>query len=268
MISRRAGVWLLAGVTIAVIVAALLAPRTPQPEAYHHFADQRQWAGVQHFGDVASNAPFAVVGMWGLIFLAHRSAHTRFVDPRERYPYMLVFAGLLLTAFGSAYYHLAPDNARLVWDRLPMTLVFMSLVAAMIAERISIRLGLFMWPLLLLLGAGSVLQWYGSEVRNAGDLRFYASVQVYAIAVLLVALLLPARYTRTSDLAVVVGLYVLAKILESSDAAIFSRGHIVSGHTLKHLAAAGAGYWILRTLQRRRPPPFQAESASRESGTT
>jgi hypothetical protein len=262
------GVWLLAGVTVAVIVAALLAPRTPQPEAYHHFADQRQRAGVQHFGDVASNAPFAVIGVWGLIFVARKSAHTRFLDSSERYPYMLVFLGLLLTAFGSAYYHLAPDNTRLVWDRLPMTLVFMSLAAAMIGERISVQIGLCAWPLLILAGAGSVLQWYWSEVRNAGDLRFYAAVQVYAIAVLLVALLLPAKYTRTSDLAVIAGFYVLAKILEYSDAAIFSVGHIVSGHTLKHLAAAAAGYGILRMLQKRHPIPIQARSASRAAAPT
>ena len=168
MISRPVGVWLLAGVTAAVILAALLAPRTPQPEAYHHFADQRQWAGVQHFGDVASNTPFALIGVWGLIFHARKSAHTRFLDRRERYPYTLVFVGLLLTACGSAYYHLAPDNTRLVWDRLPMTLVFMSLVAAMIAERISVQTGLGAWPLLILAGAGSVLQWYWSEVRKRG----------------------------------------------------------------------------------------------------
>jgi hypothetical protein len=51
----------------------------------------------------------------------------------------------------------------------------------------------------------------------------------------------------------VAGLYVLAKILEALDRPIFELGHIVSGHTLKHLAAAGAGYWILRMLRKRRP---------------
>ena len=260
MPSPRLGFGLVAGVTVAVIAAALLAPRTPQPVAYHHFADQRGLAGIPRFGDVASNLPFAVIGVWGLIFLNGRSGRARFLDPRERYPYLLVFIGLLLTAVGSAYYHLTPDNTRLVWDRLPMTLVFMSLVAATIAERIGVRLGLGLWPFLILVGAGSVLQWYWSEQRGVGDLRFYAAVQVYALAVLLVALLIPARYTRTSDLAVVAGFYVLAKVLESRDRAIFSAGHIVSGHTLKHLAAAGAGYWILRMLQKRRPIPIQAES--------
>jgi hypothetical protein len=100
---------------------------------------------------------------------------------------------------------------------------------------------------------GSVLQWYSSEARGAGDLRFYAAVQEYSALVLLLALLFPKRYTRTSDLAVVVGFYALAKALESLDKPIFALGHLVSGHTLKHLAAAAAGYWILRMLEKRRP---------------
>jgi hypothetical protein len=68
---------------------------------------------------------------------------------------------------------------------------------------------------------------------------------------LLLALLLPPKYTRGTDFVVVVGFYVLAKILEESDRQVFAAGHLVSGHTLKHLAAAAAGYWILRMLQRR-----------------
>jgi hypothetical protein len=51
-----------------------------------------------------------------------------------------------------------------------------------------------------------------------------------------------------------VGFYVLAKILETGDRQIFAlTGHTVSGHTLKHLAAAMAGYWMLRMLRRREP---------------
>jgi hypothetical protein len=84
-------------------------------------------------------------------------------------------------------------------------------------------------------------------------LRFYAAVQVYSALALLLALLFPPRYTRGSDLAAVVGFYALAKVLEILDKPIFSLGHIVSGHTLKHLAAATAAYWILRMLQKSRP---------------
>lgn len=107
--------------------------------------------------------------------------------------------------------------------------------------------------LLLLVGISSVLQWYWSEVHGAGDLRFYATVQAYSVLFLLLVLLLPPRYTRGHDLAIVAGFYVLAKLLETFDKTVFAWGHILSGHTLKHLAGAVAGYWILRMLQWRRP---------------
>ena len=258
MISRRASAMLLLAVAAIVAVVALLLPRIPQPQEYHQFADQRSFLGLPHIGDVVSNLAFAAIGLWGLVFLLRLNSERiprHFLDRRERWPYLLVFAGSLLTGFGSWYYHLHPDNASLVWDRLPMTIAFMSLVAAVIAERISLRAGLWLLPILLLIGMGSVLQWYMSEVRGAGDLRFYAAVQAYSILVLVIALFMPPRYTRGSDLAVVAGLYALAKVLEILDEQIFAMGRIVSGHTLKHLAAAVSAYWILRMLQKRRPLP-------------
>ena len=95
--------------------------------------------------------------------------------------------------------------------------------------------------------------WRVSVLHGTGDLRFFSAVQVYAVLILPVALMLPPRYTRGSDLAVVFSLYVLAKITEIADHQIFAFGHVVSGHTLKHLAAGVAGYWILRMLQKRQP---------------
>ena len=231
-------------------------PRIPQPQSYHDFADQRRWLGIPNFGDVASNLLFAVSGVWGLSFLLGRRGVERFVDPRERWAYFFVFLGLFLTAFGSGYYHLAPGNARLVWDRLPMTLAFMGLVSAMISERVSVRAGFYLLPLLLLIGVGSVALWWYSEVRGAGDLRFYAMLQVYAVLILPVLLLLPPRYTRSWDFAVVFGFYVFAKLFETGDRRIFlTDQHTISGHTLKHLAAGAAGFWILRMLQKREPDP-------------
>lgn len=221
-----------------MILAAALAPRVPQPQSYHQFADQRRWLGIPNFADVACNFPFAVVGIRGLWFV---------LPPFAR-------VGLFLTAFGSSYYHWAPDNARLVWDRLPMTLVFSPLVAGMIAERISLKAGLWLLPLLTVIGAGSVRQWYASELHGEVDLRMYAAVQAYALAFLLVALPLPPRYTRGADLLWVVGFYALAKIMETADWQVFRlTSRTVSGHTLKHLAAARAGYWVLRMLMKRKP---------------
>lgn len=235
-----------------------LAP-IPQSPAYHHFADQRAWLGIPNCLNVISNLPFAIVGFIGILFL-RRTSNSRqhvFIDSRERRPYLGVFIGLFLTAFGSAYYHLSPNNARLVWDRLPMTIVFASLVSAIIMERLSLRLGLQLLSWLIAFSAASVLQWYCDELHGRGDLRVYAAVQAYSALVLLLAMLLPRRYSRGSDYAVIFAFYAFAKIFEAADRKIFSLGHIISGHTLKHLSAATAGYWMVRMLQLREPCPEQ-----------
>lgn len=248
--------WVLAVVTVILAITVCFLPRIPQPQSYHAFADQRGFLGIPNFWNVVSNVPFAIVGCWGLLYLISLNSEElslRFIDRRERLPYMILFFGLLLTAVGSSWYHLHPDNARLVWDRIPMTIVFMSLIAALIMERIELRAGLWLLPVLLLVGVSSVLQWYWSEVHGVGDLRFYATVQAYSVLFLLLVLLCPPRYTRGADLGVVAGFYVLAKLLETFDRAVFSWGYIVSGHTLKHLAAALAVFWILRMVQKRQP---------------
>lgn len=253
--SRKNAGRVLAGLTALVIAVSWFLPAIPQPLSYHNFADQRFWLGIPNFGDVASNLAFAIFGIWGMCFLltlTSQEVREKFIDPRERWMYFVAFLGMLLTAFGSGYYHLAPDNNRLVWDRLPMTIVFMSLVAAMIAERINVTLGFWLWPLLLVVGVASVVQWHLSETRGAGDLRFYGAVQAYAVLVFLLILFFPTHYTHGRYLAGVVGFYVLAKILETFDRQVFAVGHIVSGHTLKHIAAAFGGYCILRMLQVRR----------------
>jgi hypothetical protein len=239
--------------TAALIVITLLLPRIPQPAAYHNFADHRALLGIPNFLDVISNLPFAIAGLAGLGFLARRDSASRFHDRRERWPYAVVFAGLLLTAFGSAYYHWAPSNARLVWDRLPMAVTFMALVAAVVTERISVRAGIWLLPVLAGIGVWSVLAWYASELRGAGDLRFYAFIQVYGVIALPIMLVLfPARYTRALDFLAAVGWYALAKLLEIFDHAVYSLGHVVGGHALKHVAAALAGWWIVRMVKTRR----------------
>jgi hypothetical protein len=235
---------------VIIAIIALFIPPIPQPLSYHNFADHRSWFGIPNFNDVASNLPFAIFGIWGLIVMFTPGA-AKFADARERWFYLVMFAALFLTAFGSGYYHLAPGNARLVWDRIPINIVFMALLAAVVAERVTVTLGLALFPVFELVGVASVLYWRSSELRGHGDLRFYAAVQVYAILVLLLALLLPSNYTHGSDLAVVVAFYALAKVFEAADHQIFSVGQIVSGHTLKHLAAAASGYWILRMVKKR-----------------
>ena len=139
--------WLMA-FTVLCIVAALFMPAFPQPLAYHHFADQRSAFGIANFRDVASNAGFLIAGIAGLIVVF--SGRARFEFASERWPWAAFFLGILLTAFGSSYYHLAPDNERLFWDRLPMTMAFMGLLASQIVDRVGVRVGLMLLlPLLI-----------------------------------------------------------------------------------------------------------------------
>src|SRR4051794_14086274 len=216
---------------LIAIAGAVLQP-IPQPLSYHNSADHRAWLGIPNFGDIVSNLPFVIVGVLGLIVLFKPGA-TNFVDPIERWLYTMMFASLTLTAMGSAYYHLAPDNARLVCDRIPIMMVFMALLAAVIAERVSVHAGVVVFPILEIAWVASVLLWRSSELRGHGDLRFYAGVQVYSILILLLALLLPPKYTRGSDFAAVLGVFILAKLLCGSEPALLSLWPNLIGGRLK-----------------------------------
>ena len=237
--------------TVLALAAALLVPAMPQSLAYHRFADQRAWSGVPNFLDVASNAGFLIVGGWGLAVALGRRA--RFEFTQERWPYVVFFVGVLLTAAGSSYYHLAPDNERLFWDRLPMTIAFMGLISSQLVDRLSIRWGLVLLPPMLLLGAASVIYWRLSERAGAGNVMPYGILQGYAMLILLLlTVLTPSRYTRGDDLYWVFAWYVFSKVLEYFDWRIYAAGHLVSGHTLKHLAAALAAVPVCLMLTRRR----------------
>lgn len=249
---RRIG-WLVA-FTVICVVAALIAPSFPQPPGYHGFIDRRAVLGIANFGDVASNVGFLVSGLLGLALVF---GGARFEEPQERWPWAAFFLGLVLTAFGSAYYHLAPDNERLFWDRVPITIALMALVSAQIVDRISIRAGVALLAPLLLVGIASVVYWRATERAGSGNLVPYVVLQGYAVVILLcLALALPSRYTRGRDLLWIFGWYALAKVFEVFDERIFRFGNVLSGHTLKHIAAGMAGFvacWMLaRRAQRRR----------------
>jgi hypothetical protein len=241
---------LLAAVLIS-IAGIFVFPAIPQNEAYHAFADTRIFLGIPHFFDVVSNSAFLIVGILGMRFVVRTPG---FVDPRERWPYLTFFAAVALTAFGSAWYHLNPNDNTLIWDRIPMAIGFMALVSAMVAERINTRAGLWLLGPLAAIGVASVIYWEVTQAQGRGDLRPYALAQFGSLlAILLLMALFPARYTRSFDFVVSLVIYALAKIFEASDRIVFSAIRIVSGHTLKHLAAALSTYWILRMLHLRTP---------------
>jgi len=230
---------------VGVAAAVIASPRLAQDPAYHQMADRRPLLGIPNCLNVLSNLPFAVVAILGLAALfRERRNH------RERWPYAVLFIGIGLTAAGSAYYHLAPDNDRLLWDRLPMTVGFVGLLTATVSERIDPRLARRLVGPLLVLGLGSVVWWHWTEMRGQGDLRAYALLQYGSLsAVLLLLLLYPARYAGTAYVLAALGMYALAKGLEEADAAIFELGGIVSGHSLKHVAAAAAVAYLVAMLR-------------------
>jgi hypothetical protein len=250
------------GVVGGIILFA--GPPLAQPQSYHSFADQRTLLGIPHCLNVVSNLPFLLIGAAGLHFVFRRDAvgpGRPFLTAAERWPYTLLFLGVGLTAFGSAYYHLDPTNDRLVWDRLPMAVAFMGLFAALLGERLGPGVGRRLLVPLVLLGLGSVLYWHWTEQLGRGDLRPYYLVQFYPLlGIPLLLLLFPPRYTGTGWLFAALGWYVLAKFLEHPfDADVYNHlRHVISGHTLKHLAAAAGAWALLRMLQSRHPSPLPA----------
>jgi hypothetical protein len=234
------------------VLAIFILPPLRQPQEYHLFADRRAFLGIPNFLNVASNAGFVIVGLAGIAFLLRKREGrpmSDFLERAERMPYMIFFLGVVLTGISSMGYHWRPNDSTLTWDRLSMTVIFMSLLAATVAERIDLRVGRGLLVPLLLAGASSVWYW-----RSRGNLCPYALTQYFSI--LLVGLLLglfAPRYSHGGDLVWAGGIYALAKLCELLDARLFAITRIVSGHTLKHLVAAFALYWILRMLVVRKP---------------
>jgi Ceramidase len=222
---------------LASLFGLLLLPPIVQNQNYHDFADQRTLFGIPHFWNVVSNIPFIGIGAVGL-WQFGRSPAT-----------MLLFLGIFLTGFGSSYYHLQPNDQTLFWDRLPMAIGFMAILAITIEERVDRRAGaILLWPLTAI-GMFSLLLW-----RWTGDLRLYAWVQFFpCVALPLIFLFFAPKFSGTIYWLIAAMLYALAKLFEFYDSAIYSAGTILSGHTLKHFAAAAACGVLLRYFQKRQP---------------
>jgi len=225
-------------VTVTAIASMAFVEPIAQDPAYHHFVDQRQWWLIPNTLDVLSNLPFVFVGIMGLQHCALHREHALF------WPFLAVFIGVFSTAYGSAYYHWAPANGTLIWDRLPMTIAFMGLFTMVLADRIDARWTKALLPLLLV-GVTSVWYWGWTEAQGAGDLRLYALVQF--LPMLLIPLILILYRAPRRDFGCYIGLiccYGLAKLLEYFDVSVFELTAMVSGHTLKHLAAAMATLFL------------------------
>lgn len=201
------------------------------PPGYFRFVDGRSLGGVPNAWNVLTNLPFlAVAG-------AFLKTYGRDPDPAYRRAGLWLVAGTVLTGFGSAWFHWAPTPASLFWDRLPMALAFSGVTLLLVSDRFSTELGAKLaWPLPIA-AVGTVLAW-----RFGGNLRPYVALQFGLMAfTLLVALLRPSRRIPNRALAWLLGWYGVAKAFEAGDAMVFgATAGFVSGHALKHLAAAVA----------------------------
>jgi uncharacterized protein DUF6962 len=236
------------GIAAALLLVAVfaVAPKE-QDQGYHVFADTAPLGPVPNALNVLSNAGFLAVGLWGLSVVSGARAARAFDDPWEARPWALFFAAISATAFGSAWYHAAPDDARLFWDRLPMTVAFSSLVAAVLGEHIGARAGRRLFIPLVGAGLAAILAW-----RLLGDLRPYMFLQAFSILVVLAAwLFFPSRYPHVRWFGGLVAGYAAALLFESFDRQVKAALGFTGGHPLKHLAAAAGTACLVWMLQRR-----------------
>jgi hypothetical protein len=225
------------------IGALLFLPAVAQKSAYHAFHDVRPLFGIPNSLNVLSNSAFAIVGLFGLAVV--RNAQPVAISQVLKPAYAILFAGTSLTAIGSAIYHWNPTNSTLIWDRLPMAIAFMALFATVIGERITPSIGRAALLPLVFIGMASVFYWAAMD-----DLRPYGVVQFFpilAIPVLIVCM--PNHAFRGGYLIAAIACYVGAKFLEEADGLIYALSHgVISGHTLKHLAAAFGAWLVVRML--------------------
>lgn len=234
--------WLII-ITCLILLVSLFQITDPIPQDlnYHLLADTRQWLNIPNFANVISNTPFAVIGLLGLFFYAE-------INSEATLSWSIFFIGLIFVAIGSGYYHLNPNNQSLVWDRLPMTISFMGLFVALLIENVPGLSEKLILPVAILLGLSSVIYWHYTD-----DLRFYGIMQFAPLAAIPVILYrFNGCYSHRQYLIYGLLFYILAKVFEFADKFIFEHsGELLSGHTIKHLLAAAATFYIYLMLKER-----------------
>ena len=236
-------------VTVILSGAALWHGPIAQLPDYHDFADKTEVFGIPHFADVFSNLGFALAALWGWWQLAPALNHAGLKDGWAGYRLFMI--GLFLTAIGSSYYHLAPDDASLVWDRLPIALACGGLLAGVRGD-VQKKSNESFAAALALFAVASVAWWHFTGQTGIGDLRPYLLLQ--ALPIILIPLwqwLYDIPRTERWAFAGALLLYVAAKFAELYDHEIAAILGVLTGHTLKHVLATGAATGIVGSLVRR-----------------
>jgi hypothetical protein len=242
--------WLPAAVVGVAAVSLIAYGPIAQFPDYHDFADRRMLLGIPNADDVLSNVGFAVIGVWGLARLLPRRSHPNLAPG---WPGWFVFlASLVLTALGSGWYHLAPDDARLIWDRLPIALGCAGILTGVRAETATRSHAWLVTIVLCVAAIVSVVWWNVTE-----DLRPYLLLQ--ASPLVLIPLWQWIYNSPRADriaFATAILLYVAAKLSELADHPVLSATGVMSGHTIKHLlATAAAAVVVARLIRRSSGPP-------------
>jgi Ceramidase len=228
-------------VITTIVIFVFLKP-IPQEETYHHFANDNIILGIHNFWNTISNIGFIAVGTIGIYFLRKNIIYNPII--------WTLFMGVFLTGIGSSYYHYTPNNITLVWDRLPMTIVFTSFFALIYSWCFSEKMGFKIWLLSLAMGLYSVFYWQYTEQFLRGDLRLYAIVQF--LPILLITIIVATNFKKHTFLLkpilMIVLWYIIAKLLEHFDMYLFETTNFLSGHPIKHLAAAIAAYYMYKMV--------------------
>jgi hypothetical protein len=228
---RRTLPWV--AVAAIAAIAIVKQPITRGP-SFHHYADTRTWLGIPHAGDVLSNAGFLIAALW---------AARRLRDPLGR----LACAGVFAIGIGSAAYHAAPCDTTLALDWAPIAITLSLIVTAVIADRVGARAAVRAAAVGPLLAGTSVAYWWGSGGTAGGDMTPYVAVQAAGVVLPpLVAISRPGQIA-TPWLCAAVGGFAAARAFAAHDAELLATLGI-SGHSLKHLAAAVAAAIALHAL--------------------
>ena len=238
--SERIGLFLLGVLALAAAVALFLKAPIKQNQIFHQFVDKRILLGIPNFWNVISNVPFLIVGVMGLYKINDVGS--------PKGPYAFLFLGIALVSIGSGYYHLNPNDATLVWDRLPMTIGFMSLFTIVVSEFIDQKTGRKMLIPALVLGTVSILYWV-----LFNDLSVYVFVQVYPLlAIPVILLCFTSSRSQRFGYWFLFFAYLLAKVAEYYDGQVFDAIGVFSGHTLKHFLASIGLFVLLYSYTRQK----------------
>ncbi|XP_058781129.1 uncharacterized protein LOC131655251 [Vicia villosa] len=231
---KRNRIWGATATFLCCMCFILFTPPIPRSLNHHRFADVRNLLGVPNTLNVMTNFPFLVVGVLGFVF-ALDGTFFNISSQGEVWSWVVFYSGMIGIAFGSAYYHLKPDNHRVIWDTLPMTVAFSSLMSCLVFERFGQRTGLCCLFALLVSAFLCVL-----HERIYNDIRFCVMFQlILSLAIPAVAFMYRSKYTHSGYWFLATGIYVLAKIQGITDKKIFRvNNYFITGHSLEHLCLA------------------------------